>query len=117
MIYMSRKIDAYLLEWKNNTDRNPLVVKGPRQVGKTESIGRFGAGHFENVIYINFVEEQKYKMITADGYKTDDIIRNIFRMAPSKRFIAGKNLITQYGAFCPRLPQFAVPSRPKKAVT
>ena len=93
MIYLSRKIDAFLLDWKNNPARRPLIVKGPRQVGKTESIRRFAAKNFENVIYINFVEEQKYKMITADGYKTDDIIRNISRIDPSKRFIAAKTLI------------------------
>jgi predicted AAA+ superfamily ATPase len=93
MIYMSRKIDAFLLEWKNNPDRKPLIVKGSRQVGKTESVKRFGANNFENVIYINFVEEPKYKMITADGYKSDDIIRNISRIDPSKRFIANKTLI------------------------
>ena len=71
MIYMSRKIDAFLHNWKCNTERKPLIVKGSRQVGKTESIKRFGAANFENVIYINFVEEPKYKLITADGYKTD----------------------------------------------
>lgn len=37
-MYMSRKIDAFLNEWKENPDRKPLIVKGPRQVGKTESI-------------------------------------------------------------------------------
>ena len=93
MAYMRRKIDTFLLEWKRNPDRKPLVVKGSRQVGKTESISRFGAGNFENVLNINFIEEPKYKMITADGYKTDDIIRNISLIDPSKRFIAGKTLI------------------------
>ena len=93
MIYLSRKIDIFLMEWKNNSDRKPLIIKGPRQVGKTESISRFGAANYENVIYINFVEEPKYKLITADGYKTDDIIRNISRIDPFKRFITGKTLI------------------------
>jgi len=93
MIYMSRKIDSFLMNWKKNPGRNPLIVKGPRQVGKTESIGRFGSLNFENIIYINFVEEPKYKMVTADGYKTEDIIKNISRIDPSKRFIEGKTLI------------------------
>ena len=93
MIYLSRKIDAFLSEWKSNPDRKPLIVKGPRQVGKTESINRFGANNYKNVISINFVEEPKYKMIIADGYKADDIIKNISRIDPSKRFIAGNTLI------------------------
>ena len=37
MLYLKRKIDAFLDEWKANQDRKPLIVKGPRQVGKTES--------------------------------------------------------------------------------
>ena len=93
MLYLKRKIDAFLTEWKANPDRKPLIVKGPRQVGKTESIRRFGEMNYQSVIIINFVEEPKYKMITADGYKTDDIIKNISRMDPSKQFIEGETLI------------------------
>lgn len=65
MLYLRRKIDAFLAEWKANPDRKPLIVKGPRQVGKTESIKRFGDMNYQSVITINFVEEPKYKMITA----------------------------------------------------
>ena len=93
MIYLKRKIDAFLNEWKADPDRNPLIVKGPRQVGKTESIKRFGDMNYKSVISINFVEEPKYKMITADGYGTDSIIKNISRMDPSKRFLEGETLI------------------------
>ena len=93
MLYLKRKIDAFLAAWKENPDRNPLIVKGPRQVDKTESIRRFGDRNYKSVIYINFAEEPKYKMITASGYKAEDIIKNISRMDPSKRFIEGKTLI------------------------
>ena len=93
MRYLKRKIDACLESWKADPDRKPLVVKGPRQVGKTESITRFGNRNYGSVIYINFVEEPKYKQITADGYRADDIVKNISRMDPSKRFPAGQTLI------------------------
>lgn len=92
MLYLKRKIDDFLIQWKADPDRKPLIVKGPRQVGKTESIKQF-AVNYQSVIYINFVEEPKYKLITADGYKTDDIIKNISRIDPSKRFIEGETLI------------------------
>lgn len=93
MLYLKRKIDTYLAEWKANPTRKPLIVKGPRQVGKTESILRFGNNNYSNVICINFVEEPKYKMITSDGFKTDEIIKNISRIDPSKNFTANKTLI------------------------
>jgi len=92
-IYLKRKIDTYLIYWKKDAERKPLIVKGARQVGKTESIRRFAEGNYKSVIYINFVEEPKYKLITEDGYKTDDIIRNISRMDPSKKFEAGETVL------------------------
>ena len=93
MLYLKRKIDAYLEAWKSDPDRKPLIVKGPRQVGKTESVSRFAGRHYGSVVNINFVEEPKYKMITADGYGVDDIVKNISRLDPSKRFPVGDTLI------------------------
>ncbi|PJM72949.1 AAA family ATPase [Bifidobacterium primatium] len=93
MTYLKRKADAFLEEWKGNPNRLPLIIKGPRQVGKTESIRRFAKGHYESVIEINFVEEPKYRMITSDGYAADAIIRNISLIDPSKRFIPGRTLL------------------------
>ena len=93
MKYLKRKIDDYLIKWKNNPDRLPLIVKGPRQVGKTESISHFAKAYYENVIYINFYEEPKYKMIIEDGYKVDYLIKNISRIDSTKRFEPNKTLI------------------------
>jgi len=92
-MYLKRKIDDFLKDWKNETDRNPLIIRGPRQVGKTESVRRFGEKYYDSVIEINFVEEPKYKLIIEEGYKTDVIIKNISRIDPSKQFIEGKTLI------------------------
>ena len=92
-MYIKRKIDDFLKSWKANEGRKPLIVKGPRQVGKTESITRFGEANYSSVIYINFYEEPKYKMIAVDGYKPEDIIKNISRIDPSKRFIENDTLI------------------------
>lgn len=92
-MYLKRKIDSFLVSWKKNPDRKPLIVKGPRQIGKTESICRFAEENYTSIIYINFVEEPKYKLITDDGYKVEDIIRNISRMDPSKKFTADETII------------------------
>lgn len=92
-MYLKRKIDSYLIEWKTNENRKPLIVKGPRQIGKTESIKKFAEENYESVININFVLSEKYKMIASDGYDTDTIIKNISLIDPSHRFIPGKTLI------------------------
>lgn len=93
MIYLKRKIDDFLREWKSGVERKPIIVKGPRQIGKTESIRRFGKENYENVVEINFVEEPKYKLIVADGYNASDLVKNISRIDPSKKFEEGKTLI------------------------
>ncbi len=93
MLYLKRKADDFLDKWKSQQDWKPLIIKGARQVGKTETIRRFGRMNYENLIEINFVEEPKYKMITEVGYKAEDIIKNISRIDPSKKFIKGKTLI------------------------
>ena len=49
-MYMMRKIDNFLREWREDPDRKPLIVKGPRQVGKTESIRKFDAENYKSII-------------------------------------------------------------------
>ena len=92
--YLKRKIDDYLLKWKADNDRKPLIVKGCRQIGKTESIRHFAkVACYDSFIEINFVKEEKYKKITVDGYTASAIVKNISLLDPSKRFIDGKTLI------------------------
>ena len=92
-MYLERKIDKFLSDWKKNNDRKPLIVKGPRQIGKTESIKRFAQNNYKSVIEINFVTSEKYKMITSDGYDTDSIIKNISLIEPSNKFIPNETVI------------------------
>jgi len=92
-LYLQRKIDSYLKQWKTDSQKKPLIIKGPRQVGKTESILHFAKTAYESIIYINFVEEPKYRMIVEDGYNVNSIVKNISRIDPSKQFIAGKTIL------------------------
>ena len=92
-MYLRRKIDEYLANWKNNEDRKPLIVKGPRQIGKTESIIKFAQENYKSIIEINFVTSKKYKQITSDGYSADAIIKNISLIDPSHKFIPFETLL------------------------
>ena len=93
MEMLERKIDAYLSNWKSNPQRKPLIVKGARQIGKTESIRAFGKANYESVIEINFVLEKKFRAIFDDGYEVDTIIKNISLREPSLKFIPYKTLL------------------------
>ena len=92
-MYLKRKVDDFLAEWKAEENRKPLIIKGSRQVGKTESILHFASDHYVSIIEINFVRDEKYKGIIADGYEAADIIKNISLLDPSKKFIPEKTLI------------------------
>ena len=87
MELLKRKIDTFLSAWKQNADRKPLIVKGARQVGKTESIRFFAKNNYKNVIEINFVFQKQYKQIFSDGYDVDSIIKNISLLNPTLSFV------------------------------
>lgn len=93
MEMLERKIDTYLAKWKNTLSRKPLIVKGARQIGKTESIRAFGKANYQSVIEINFVLQKKFRTIFNNGYEVDTIIKNISLLEPSWQFIPGKTLI------------------------
>lgn len=92
-MYLRRKIDEFLKTWKQTPGHMPLIIKGARQIGKTESILHFAEKEYANVVNINFALESGYKTITSDGYEVDRILRNITLIDPSKRFVAGNTLI------------------------
>ena len=52
---LKRKLDEYLREWKKSKNKMPLIVKGARQIGKTESIKNFRLNNYKSLIEINFV--------------------------------------------------------------
>ncbi len=93
MALLKRKIDTFLTEWKADPDRKPLIVKGARQIGKTESIRQFARNNYVNVIEINFVEQKTFKDIFDNGYEPDTIIRNITLKRPGLEFAEGETLI------------------------
>lgn len=79
---LKRKIDSFLLKWKDNPQKKPLIIKGARQIGKTRSIEWFAYNNYSNVIQINFVEQPKYKGIFENGFEINEIIKNISLLNP-----------------------------------
>ena len=93
MELLKRKIDKYLIEWKKNPDKMPLIVKGARQIGKTESIRNFAKNNYKSVVEINFVLQKQFKDIFDDGFEVDTIVKNISLRNPNLEFIPGNTLI------------------------
>ena len=91
--YLRRKFDTWLESWKLDPTHKPLLVKGARQVGKTESIRHFANDHYDNVIEVNFVFQPEFKQITADGYKAERVIKRMSALDPMLRFIPRRTLL------------------------
>lgn len=92
-VFLKRKADIFLREWKNNSEKMPLIVKGARQIGKTQSIKHFAKNNYESVVDINFALQSQYKTIFDDGYEVDAIIGNISFINPQFKFVPNKTLI------------------------
>jgi predicted AAA+ superfamily ATPase len=60
---MIRDIYENLLEWKDSRIRQPLLLRGARQTGKTFIIHDFGKKSFKNFITLNFERNPEYKEI------------------------------------------------------
>ncbi len=90
---LRRKIDQYLIEWKNDKYKMPLIVKGARQIGKTDAIENFAKNNYKNIVEINFALDKQYLDIFDDGFNVDSILKNISFKNPKFKFIPNETLI------------------------
>jgi len=90
---LKRKIDKYLIEWKNSQDRLPLIIKGARQIGKTNAIRNFGKNNYKKFIEINFALQPQFKTIFKEGFEVDNIIKNITLKMPEQELEEHDTLI------------------------
>ena len=79
---LKRKIDNYLIEWKKSNNRLPLIIKGARQIGKTNAIRNFGQNNYQTFVEINFALQPQFKTIFEEGFEVDNIIKNITLKMP-----------------------------------
>ena len=90
---LRRKIDDYLIEWKKNENRLPLIIKGARQIGKTNAIRNFGKNNYKTFIEINFALQPQFKTIFEEGFEVDNIIKNITLKMPEIELNENETLI------------------------
>ena len=57
-----REVLRQLENWKADSSRKPLVLRGPRQVGKTTVVNEFGK-LFDNYLYYNLEREADRKVL------------------------------------------------------
>ena len=78
---------------EKSKNKMPLIVKGARQIGKTESIKNFRLNNYKSLIEINFVLQPEYKDIFDKGFEIDRVIKDSTLKNGDFQFIPGETLI------------------------
>ena len=74
---MDRHALRSLEAWKNDPARKPLVLRGPRQVGKTWLLQEFGRSHYEQVAYVNCQRDRSVASIFSGDLHPDRILHGL----------------------------------------
>ena len=74
---MERKIVKKLLAWKNTPHRQPLLLQGARQVGKTYSLLSFGKEHYKNVAYFSMEESADVRAVFERDLDPERIVKEL----------------------------------------
>lgn len=93
MELLRRKIDRDLASWRSNPDRLPLIIKGARQIGKTESIRKFAKENYAHTVEINFALQKQFLGIFENGFQVDTILKNISLLNPEFPLVPEETLI------------------------
>ena len=90
---LERKITQKLEKWKDNPNKQALLITGARQVGKTFIIKKFAEDNYENSVYINFIESSDYKSIFDGNLDAETIIKQISLRVSNVKLIPNKTVI------------------------
>lgn len=89
---MERKIIKDLLAWKDKTERQPLLLHGARQVGKTYILQKLGREHFENMVYVNLEKNLEIAGFFQDNIDPRRILRYL-EASTQEKIVPGKTLL------------------------
>jgi hypothetical protein len=62
MAYYKRDIEEELIRWKNDNERQPLLIRGARQVGKSSVVRNFSS-QFKSYVEVNFEQDSEVQRV------------------------------------------------------
>lgn len=74
---MERKIKKFLQKWQKDIIRKPLILYGPKQVGKSYSALQFGKQSYKNTIYFNTSNNKPLEELFTKEKSTEKLILNL----------------------------------------
>lgn len=116
---MKRDVYKKLLAWKIDPNRQPLLLQGARQVGKTYLLKEFGRATYKQCCYINFEETPGFKAFFEADLKPQRIVRDLgihleMKIDPASTLIIFDeiqecpNALTSLKYFCEHAPEYHV---------
>lgn len=73
---MKRDLNLSLQEWKNHPLRQPLILRGARQVGKSWLVKEFGK-QFEGFVTLNFEKDKDACTLFPESIEIESIVQQI----------------------------------------
>ena len=89
---MERLITQDLLDWKQRSNRKPLILQGARQVGKTYIIKQFGSRYYDNMVYCNFEQDQRLAPLFEKSKNPQHILEQLV-FASGEKITPNRTLI------------------------
>lgn len=116
---MKRNLISQLVAWKNGEDRQPLLLMGARQVGKTWLMQEFGRTCFAHTAYVRFDNDPVMRRAFEQDFDVPRLldairIRTAVPVLPQETLIILDEIqecpaaLTALKYFCEEAPQYAV---------
>lgn len=74
---MYREAIKQLEQWKNSSDRKPMILRGARQVGKTWLMKEFGKKYYQSCAYVSMDENERMENVFREAFDIERIIAAI----------------------------------------
>ena len=96
---MERKIENFFRKWQKDIIRKPLILYGPKQIGKTFSTLSYGSKEYKNVIYFNTENNKQLEEIFIKEKSTEKLIIHLYLLSgetilPEDTLIILDNLVS-----------------------
>ncbi len=74
---MERKIEEFFHKWQKDILRKPLILYGPKQIGKTFTVLNYGKKEYKNVVYFNTENNKTIIDLFKKEKSTEKLILNL----------------------------------------
>lgn len=90
-MYLERKVDSLLQQWKAEENRKPLLIRGARQVGKSSAVKHFGTS-FTHFISLNMEADERAREVFAQ-YQSPIELCDTLSILYHTPIVAGETLL------------------------